>query len=129
MLVSEYFYLNPTFEKYGIEDITSKSDFEVERYLAAHKVQSPQFIILPEYVITNTINKVFLNDTSSCPPSSGQPACNCIISRPKQNISCKRTTIIDVDRDTTITGSETKKKAKKLMKGEQIASEMSKQIL
>lgn len=81
MLVSKYFYLNPTFEKYGIEDITSKSDFEVERYLAARKIQSPQFIILLAYVITNTINKVSLNDTSFCPPPSGQPACNCITSR------------------------------------------------
>lgn len=125
MLAREHFHLNPTFEEYGFEDMTSESDSKVERHLAARKAQGPQFIIPPGYATTNTTSKIFLNDTSLCPPPSGQPARSRTTSRPGRSISCKRTTVVDVDGDTTMAGSETKKKAKKLTGGEQIASEMS----
>lgn len=129
MLARKYFYLNPTFEEYGIEDMTSESDFEVERHLAKRKTQGPQFIIPPGYITTNTTSKVSLNNTSSCPLPSGQLARSRTTLRPGQSISRKRTTVMDVDGDTTMAGSETKKKAEKLKGGEQIASEISKWTL
>lgn len=66
ILACKYFHLNFTFEKYRIEDITSKSNFEIEKHLAECKAQSSQFIILSKYIITNTTSKAFLNNTSFC---------------------------------------------------------------
>lgn len=94
--------------------MTSKSDFKVKRHLAICNAQGPQFIIPSRYVTIKITSKVSLNDTSSCPPPNRQPTCSHIISKLGQSISRKRIIVLDIDRNTTMAESETKKKLRSL---------------
>lgn len=55
-----YFYLNTIFENYGIEDMTIKKDFKIEKHLAIHVTKGAQFIILPRYISSKLILIIIL---------------------------------------------------------------------
>lgn len=124
MLARDHFDLNAIFEDYGIKDMTPENDFEMKRYQAARKVEDPQFIIPPGYILPETTTtSVLLNDANIRPPLSGQPRSR-TASKSGRNTSRKRRTI-ESD-DDMIDEPVNKKKVKKLTGGEQIAVEISK---
>lgn len=51
MLARDHYHLNATLKDYGIQDMTSENDSEMERHSAARKTQGPQFIIPPGYIL------------------------------------------------------------------------------
>lgn len=76
MLTSDHFHLNTTLEDYGIEDMTSENDSEVERHSTARKTKGPQFTIPPGYVLpesTTTTTSVSLNDINAGVTPTRQP--------------------------------------------------------
>lgn len=59
ILVCNYYFFNVIFEDYGIKDIISENNLEIEKYAVIHKIQSLNFIILSEYIILeSTITRI-----------------------------------------------------------------------